>query len=286
MYLIWILTYKDSSACQYNTYYYYIYIYYIYIYIYIIYIQQIDSWKNLQFDFLYSYILIILLTPILFFCENLFFIFFFIDFIILLILFNFLTNYYNLITYETQFLKINKNYLNILLYNIILNFFSSFFFFYSSNLLLNYTNSVELSLYKFFFTYMQQNNFDLVYANYWNLQLIVLLLLFSFFIKLGVGPFVLIKFTIYKYLNLNIIFLYSSIYVFIIYLFFLNKFFFFFIIMNQNILWIFILIIISFFCIFFAKTNQVNSIKYFLAISSFITLLIITLMFFILILHF
>lgn len=163
----------------------------------------------------------------------------------------------------------------ILIYNMMLNFISSVLFFWSLTYLVSFINSADLDFFKLLFKFLEFKKSNYLYMLYYPLQLYCAILLFSVLVKLGIGPFVFLKFHIYKYLNINTIFFYSTVYVFVIYLFFVHKFFFLITILFGFYLNILICVNVLLFFLVLFKIQNILSIKYFLAISSYLTILTI-----------
>lgn len=276
-FVIWSLIFNDYTITfkNYNCFYYYLFVYYIFVYLYICILNETYTYKRLHYESSYSYTLLFVVPPIIFFFENIYFLFFLLEFLLLLVFLNFLNNYYGSIFWKKKYFFLNKQYMVILLYNIFLNFLSSVLFFWSLIFLVNYTNSVNLDFLKIIFIILDNGSYNYIFLNHQNVKFYLAVLLFSIFVKLGVGPFIFLKFHIYKYLTINTIFFYSSIYIYIIYLFFINKFFFLISLFFGYYIYIFLINFILLLLLIFFKIQNILSVKYFLALSSFINTMVI-----------
>lgn len=248
--------------------------------------------KNDFFFFVNNLIIFLLITWKLSFSANNMLSFIFIYLLISNLLFKF---------YKTNIMFINFNIIFFLLFFIFINNLLTFFlfielyaiifyFFFLNNTinnkltLLQYKNMLLLYLFNNFFTtilfllgiffvinFYGSVNFNelkfLVNTNvYWQIYFLVI----SFTIKLSLPGFHFLKIEIYKYLNIDIVILFSVITLYINYSFFI--FFF-----NQNIIFSllnsfkFLHILLIFIFIFFIQKLKVHNIQEFISYSGFAT---------------
>lgn len=175
--------------------------------------------------------------------ENLLTIFFILELINSLILYTMLWAPRS--SYETS-TKTTYRIINSIIYQFILNFFSSIILYIALNQLIIITGSMSLSI----FSIISNNDLLLFWTS---------ILLFSFLLKLGTGPWIFFKINIYKNMNLILAMLYTIVYFTIILVFFISLFLKFGFLLTININLIFILLIcftaFSFLTLVFQTSN-------------------------------
>jgi|JFJP01.1.fsa_nt_gi hypothetical protein len=153
------------------------------------------------------YMIVLLLTA-----NNLLSVFLVLEVVNVLIIYSFFVTTTLNITSSGKFLFKDNWILKTCVYQFILNFFSSIFFFWAYNLLIGLTQSTNF----FFLTHISPTMYPY--------NLYISLLYLSFFIKLGIGPWIFFKIEIYQNFNLILIILYTVIYFLGILFFFFNLF--------------------------------------------------------------
>lgn len=207
---------------------------------------------------------------ILLFCITNFFSFVFVIELISSSVFIYLIIFYNFNnSYNYFFKNFNSNkeilFLNSFIYIFWISFISIINFFLFIYLILNSTNVIDFFLIDYILI-MQKNSYSSL--NYLFSFYIFLILIFSFFLKLGFIPFFLWKPYFFKILPYKFIYLYVTIFFFLLFIFFVNL-----IIIHLNFYItdyyiIFILLLFISFILLFLITSNNSNIKIFLAISS------------------
>ncbi len=216
-------------------------------------------------DFGFIVVQLFLTTVILFMCNNLLLIFICLEIINIFIIYSFIITL-QLTNLTNDDLLCKSNWLlNTLVYQFILNFFSSFFFFYSFNMLLAISQSSN---------FLFLANFSFLDFNYY-----LLFMYIAFFVKFGLGPWIFFKLEIYEGFNFVLLLLYTTIYFLNILPFIFNLFFIYFLNVNLFSL-IFCLVLLVFILLAFSTFMfSYFNIFIFFSFSSLLTLLFIFLQF-------
>ena len=181
--------------------------------------------RGLRADYIFSVINFFIFTPLIFFVNTFFTFFFVLEVNSVLIFYKFVVSKpWSVPSVENRnaWLHINsyKEFLNMLFFQFWSSFFSSvlliftilvfnYLFSTSEWLIMNYLLSLEqISIYNYLLT------------------LISLVLLFTYFIKIGLTPFHLYKLEVYKGLPYYVVFFYTTLYFFVYFIFFLLLYFF------------------------------------------------------------
>jgi len=210
-------------------------------------------------DFGFIVVQLFFTTIILFICNNLLLIFICLEIINIFIIYSFIvTLYLNDLTEDDMVCKSNWL-LTTLVYQFILNFFSSFFFFYSFNMLLATSQSSN---------FLFLANFNFLDLNYY-----LLFIYIAFFIKFGLGPWIFFKLEIYEGFNFVLLLLYTTIYFLNVLPFVFNLFFIYFLSVDLFSLIFCLVLLIFVFFIFSTFMFSHFNIFIFFSFSSLITLL-------------
>lgn len=186
----------------------------LFVFVSIILFLNIKSYTRYTTDVAIFLIFIYLFAYILIFSTNLLIIFVTLEIFNILIIYSF--GVYLRIqptTYKVTYTRILWL-VKTLMYQFILNFFSSIILFISYNLLLTHVYTSNLIMLSNFI--IDQSN---IFATY-----IFTGLYIAFFIKFGIGPWIFFKIEIYEFFNYFLIILYTIIYFSIILIFFINLF--------------------------------------------------------------
>lgn len=229
---------------------------------------------NLSNDFFFALISICILTPLIFYSNNIF------SFIFILEL-NTTILFYKLISSKLWY-KSNKNfkknlnkslypkgYLNLVFFQYWSTFFASIFLFYFFVNIISKNGLSEFNVLNFIFS----NEYSISYYDNWWFIFLTLIFIICIFIKMGLTPLHLFKLEIYKNIPMISILFYTTFYFFVYFIFFMYLYsvLLYFIFLN----WWFLITIIFIIAMIFTipLLFDVNNLKVFFAYSTIINTL-------------
>jgi hypothetical protein len=245
-------------------------------------LKQVSLKKKIvkSLDFLLSISNLIFLLPYLFCVNTIFTFLFFLELLSTILFYKLLSSkiwYKNNNKNNTTTNNLPQNYINMVFFQYWVTFFSTIFIIYFYINMYGFFGTSDWNNIQYCYWYSDKKNISIV-----NLNLLLLLFIFSIFIKLGVAPIHLFKIEVYNGLPYITIFFYTTFYFLIFFLFFLLFLLNFLNIFLQQIYFIFIISIfigviytavllfdVSYIKAFFAYSTIINSIGFlFVFISS------------------
>lgn len=248
--------------------------FFIFIFIFINLLNKINSLKNLNNDYYLSVIFVNFIIPIFFFTTNILTLFFLIELVSIIILYQFVVgrDWDNFLINKNKYFNFNNlnkglNNINIIFFQYWISFFSTILLVYSIISFLFFFGTTDWILLNFLSFYENNNN---IFINY-------IILFLAFFLKLGISPIHFYKIEIYKSLPFITIFFYTIFFFYIffvifgfIFTLFLNSFSWIFNIIGLLIIFISVVFIILYMYditilkAFFAYSTIINSLSFFI----------------------